>query len=412
MNSTIKSKENSLLQHQKQDEVLIFTIVFQIALLASKNMLVTTLQAANNLNIYFNLGTTLIMVVLYVKCFVTIRFRIKSASFLIIFLTVVFFTLTFAFNNNLFGYYYVRSSLVIFVTYCIPLILFVPLIQDIDKLLEDFYFASYFMVVTAIICFVLIIAGAETIRGYSMSFGKAAMIPAIFLFSKAFRKGRTRDYILATLSTIIIFILGSRWPLLCIGAFVIYGIVKKLNSNIKTFIFGSLSVISIAILLYINYNEILEGSNVLLSKIGVSSRTLTYLLNDSIVYDSGRSEIHSVLLFKLKESPLFGYGAFGGNVAVGLPHSFLLDTWANFGFIFGSIILFFSIYMTLKRFWLNRTSAYGELVIIYACMIWPKINIGESFWSSDKYWMLISLIMLGHYLKQNVQRKIEGNLND
>lgn len=407
MNSSIKNKENSTLDRQKQDEVLIFTIVFQIALLASKNMFVTTFQAAYNFNTYFNTIIFVIMGFLYIRCFIITRFRIKFVSFYIVFLSAAFLTATFAFNKNLFGYYYVLSSLEIFIVYCIPLILFVPLIHDIDKLLEYFYFASNFMAITAIICFVLIVAGTETLRDYSMSFGKAAMIPSIFLFSKAFRKGSIRDYILAILCTMTIFLLGSRWPLLCIGVFLIYGITNKLYSNKKTFIPAFLAVISIAILIYINYMEILVGLNVIFSKMGVSSRTLTYLLNDSIAYDSGRSEIHAELLLKLKESPLFGYGAFGGNVTVGLPHSFVLDTWANFGFLFGSIILIYSIYMTIYRYRINRSTSYGELVVIYACMIWPKITIGESFWSSDKYWMLMSLIILGRYIKQNVNRKNE-----
>lgn len=412
MHNSIKNKENSILHREKQDKVIIFTIVFQIALLASKNMIATTLQAAYNLNTYFNFIITFIMMIVYIRCLIITRFRMKIETFLIIFLSAAFFIITFLFNQSLFEYNYVLSSLKIFAIYCIPLILFVPLIHDTHKLLQGFYFASYFMLITAIICFVLILAGAETVRDYSMSYGKAAMLPCIFLFSKSFKEDSILDYILAILCTMAIFVLGSRWPLLCIGAFLLYGITKKLYSNKKVFIPTLITITISILLLYAYYTEIIEGLSLIFNKIGVSSRTLSYLLNDRIAYDSGRSEIHSELLLKLKESPLFGYGAFGGNVAVGLPHSFVLDTWANFGFLFGSIILIYSIYMTIYRYYLNRSSSYGELIVIYACMIWPKITIGESFWSSEKYWMLMSLIILGRHLKLNVKRKVEEKSNE
>lgn len=386
--------------HRKnQDEVVIFTIVFQITILASKNMIVTTLQAANNFNSLFNSLITVLMGILYIRCLVATKFRIRIESLYIVLLSASFIIITYLFNQKLFEYQYVRSAFEIFLVYCIPLIFFIPIIKDTDRLLKYFYIAAYFMCITAIICLFAIIAGAQTVRNYSMSYGKAAMIPCIFLISKAFKEDHILDYILAFTCTVAIFVLGSRWPLLCIGAFLFYSITKKLYSNKKTF-FPIISVLFITVLLsYLNYTELLRALSSTLSKIGINSRTLTFLLNDNLLFDSGRSDIHSTLLSKLYESPILGLGAFGGNVAVGLSHHFILDTWANFGFIFGSIILIYSILLTFDRYWSFRSSSYGELIMIYACMIWPKIMIGESFWSSDKYWMLISLIILGRYLK-------------
>jgi hypothetical protein len=391
----------------KEDGIIRFTIVFQIALLACKNMTVTTLQAVFNLNDYFNVIIAIIMAILYIRCFLITKFRIKITSFLIILSASIFFAFTYLCNNNLFNYYYVISGLKIFIVYCIPLIILVPLIQDTDKLLKDFYFASYIMCTIAFICFLLILAGAETVGGYSMSYGQAAMIPSIFLFSKAFKENSVKDFILAFLCTIAVFILASRWPLICIGTFIVYGIIRKTYSSKKRLLFYTTVIIPIIFLLYNNYMEIMIGLNLILNKIGLSSRTINLLLSGNIGYDSGREQIHLELISRLMESPILGYGAFGGNVIVGLAHNFILDTWANFGFIFGSVILLYSIYMTINRFWLNRASSYGELIAIYACMFWPKITIGESFWSSDKYWMLISLILLGGGMKSILPKRID-----
>lgn len=407
---SIKYRQNNKLYGEKQDKIVRFTIIFQITLLACKNMFMTTLQAVFGLNVYLNTIIAIIMVILYAYCFLTIRFRIKTTSFFIILSAFVFFAFTYLFNNNLFNHHYVISALQIFVVYCIPSILLVPLIQDTDKLLKEFYFASYFMCIAALTCFLLVLAGVETVRSYSMSYGQAAMIPSIFLFSKAFKEGKVKDYILASLCTMSIVILASRWPLLCIGAFIIYGLVRKLHSNKKVLFFYITIIILTIFVLYSYYSDIMTRLDSILVKIGLNSRTIKFLMSDKIAYDSGRSQIHLELISKLKESPLLGYGAFGGNVLVGLAHSFILDTWANFGFIFGSMILLYSIYMTIKRFWLNRASSYSELIAIYACMLWPKITIGESFWASEKYWMLISLLLLGGGMKSIVSKRTERSI--
>ncbi len=407
MLKSIEEKDLYLQHQQKQDDVVIMLIVFQITILASKNMIVTTLQAAFNFNSLFNSIIAVLMGILYIRCLIATKFRIRIESFYIVVLSAIFIVITYLLNQNLFEHQYVRSTFETFLVYCIPLILFVPIIKDTNKLLKYFYIASYFMCITGIICFLVIFAGAQTVRNYSMSYGKAAMLPCFFLISKAFKEDRIFDYILAFSCTVTIFILGSRWPLLCIGAFLFYSITKKLYSNKKTFI-PVISVLFVTLLLfYLNYTELLRALSSTLSKIGIHSRTFTMLLNDNLLYDSGRSYFHSELLLKIYESPILGLGAFGGNVAVGLSHSFLLDTWANFGFLFGSIILIYSICVTIYRYWLNKSSSYGELIMIYACMIWPKITIGESFWAADKFWMLMSLVILGRYLKHKNDSKIE-----
>ncbi len=395
---------NSKLHHK--DEIIVFTIVFQIAILACKNMVVTTLQIAHNFNTYLNTLIFVVMILLYIRCFLRINFRIQIGSLYIILASFIFFMMTYLFNNELLTYNYVISELRIFMVYCVPLIILVPLLHDTDKLLNVFYFASYFMSFVALISFVLILFGLETVRDYSMSYGKAAMIPSIFLFSKAFRENTVKDYVLAGMCTAAIFILGSRWPLLCVGSFIIYGFISKKYLNKMRRILSIMLLIIIFFFLATNHIKMLTGLNIFLNRHGVNSRTISMILNDKTIYDSGRSQIYQQLTSKLQESPLLGYGAFGGVVALDdeLPHNFLLDVWANFGYVGGSVVLMYSAYMTLKYFWVNRGSAYSELIAVYACLIWPKITIGESFWSSDKYWMLMSLILLGGHIKLSTKR--------
>ncbi len=392
----ISQKNESKAQYRNR--IIGFTVVFQIALLASKNMVVSTLLFANKYNSILNVLIFGIMILIYARCFVKVGLRIHKKSFYIILASFFFFTITYLFNKQLFTYHYVTEALIAYLVYCLPLIILIPLLSKTDDLIKKFYTASYIMGFVALTVFVLILLGFDTIKSYSMSYGAAVMISSIFLFSRAFRENSLKDLIFAGTLTIAIIALGSRWPLLCVGSFVIYKLFSKAFVNKK---YRWILIIMMAILLallFFNIDNLLMNLSDIFDKFGINSRSLRFALSDNLTYDSGRSLIHFTLMEYLKASPLIGYGAFGGNVIVGLPHSFILDTWANFGFIFGTLILVFSIFMTIKRIVKNKGSSYGELIAIYACMIWPKMTIGESFWASNKYWMLMSLILLGSHI--------------
>lgn len=290
-----------------------------------------------------------------------------------------------------------------------PLLIFVPLLYNPEILLNYLYKASYIMGILAFITFLFVTLGYETVHRYSMSYGAAVMMPSIFLFSKAFKDNLIKDYILASTCTAVILAIGSRWPLLCIGAFVIYGILSKTFTNKRQTVFLFIPIMVFLFLSYRYYTDILEGVAILLDGLGISSRSIRLFISGKATYDSGRSYIYERLLLKLKESPLLGYGAFGGIIALdgGTPHHFILDIWANFGYIFGSIILVLSIYKTVQHLRLSKGTAHSELILIYSCMIWPKSTVGGRFWSTEAYWMLIALFLLGNSLRKK-QTYING----
>ena len=85
---------------------------------------------------------------------------------------------------------------------------------------------------------------------------------------------------------------------------------------------------------------------------GLYARTIVYLISGSISDDSGRDGIHDRLLDGVNEYPIFGYGAGGSSLLLNgeLAHGFLFDTWGNFGYICGSIIIGISSYIIINKF--------------------------------------------------------------
>lgn len=376
------------------DKIISFTIVFQITLLASKNIFATTLYSIFLINNYLNIAVYVIMGIIFLNCLINMHRSFKMDQMVLIVLIFVFWLITFLVVPDMFYYKYITNTAKYFVVYCLPIFMLLPLLKSTDYLLEYFYRASYIIAISAIICAAAIIAGAQLVGDYSMSYGKAAMVSSIILFSKFYRQKKSIDLALAVIVLMCILIFGSRYPVLCIFVYATLGFIKSKLWDKKGIIFIALILIAVPVF-FINYELILMAMLNMLDKIGISSRTLSLLINDSITGSYARDMIHLQLIEKLNGSPYLGYGAFGGIIALKgeLPHNLFLDIYANFGYIFGSFVLFFLIWKTLYYAIKKRNNSFGELVLIYACMVWPPATVAGGFWGSDKLWILISLFL-------------------
>ena len=265
-------------------------------------MLTSTLIIVNKFNTQLNIIISIISILLYLRCLSKLNFRLYIKSLYIILLTFIFITSTYLFNKELFTYEWVISDLLVYIAYCIPLLIFVPLINNPTTFLSYLYYASYIMSIVSIITFGLVLLGFETVKNYSMSYGAAVMIPSIFLFSKAFKEKSIRDYTLASVCTFAILAIGSRWPLLCIGAFLIYSVLSKTFSNKEHAILMLMIILFLLFLVNKYYIDILERVIIFLDQYGISSRSIRLILSGKATYDSGRSLIYKQLLLKLQDS--------------------------------------------------------------------------------------------------------------
>ena len=406
MTQMIISQPYSSTYIDRLDRSISFIVVFQITALLIKNMFVTTLQFAANYNSYLNELMYVVMGAIYLRFLVCYGFRLKLMTVFVLLICLIFWLVSFVFNSSLLQYSYLRSALVTFLVYCVPLLIFIPLLHNPDTLMDILYKYSRFSAVMAILCWVLVMTGMPTVADYSMSYGKAAVVPCVVLFVRYLKDKRRTDLVLFMGCTVAIMTLGSRWPLLSIAAAISYGVIRYLAIGKKKVL-----IILLLLLLVIGYQYYSEHVILLIQRaianMGINSRTINLLVSGEIAYSSGRTEIHDTLILKLNESPLIGFGAGGAYIALNdeLAHSFILDASMNFGYPLAIAIVTGSAFLTMWYFWKNRFSSYGELIMVYTCLFWPAIAVGESFWSSDKFWMLISLFILGHYMKRNIEEK-------
>lgn len=374
-------------------------LVFHLFILSCKNMLVSTIPAINNMNSVINSITTVLLVVLYLKVFLLdggYR-RITKKGFLFIVFIILFLLISFSFDQKLFmssqfPYNYVQSEFIKFLTYSFPMFLIMLIIRDYCFLTEYLFKYSYILFVFATIGVVgSIVIENSNIVTYSMSFGNAVLLYTMISILKFHREYNGKVFLSGCLSIIYILINGSRGPLVSIAVMIVYLFVFRAKRSKEKII--AISIIMLVLLFIVFYKEVLQVVVALFQYFGLSSRTLIYAVNSSILYDSGRQEYYDVIYEALAKSPVLGLGAFGGEALVGLTHSLYVDIFANFGYIFGTIFILWIVGGSIRCAYKYRNTNVEEFVMFLFIACFPRGFFSDSFWTARELWMLMGILM-------------------
>lgn len=158
---------------------------------------------------------------------------------------------------------------------------------------------------------------------YNMSIGYSLLFPSLFLY---FTK-RPFFIFIAILLFIVIFLEGSRGPLIPIACYILFQ--KLIGSSFKNnFIF--LFVLLFSISTIINFQSFFID---LFEKMNLHSRTFALLISGEVSRDSGRGDIYNLMISKLFENPYWGYGVFGDRTLGdgSYCHNIFLEIMLNFG---------------------------------------------------------------------------------
>jgi len=381
-------------------------------LLTAKNILIQGSPSLYNANSKLNMLILIVSVLLYAYAILVKdnRLYLSSKQIFVIGAIISFWFLTYMFNENLFTYSYVEEELVFFLTYCLPALLILPGLRTCKLLLETFYKCRWFLF--GVVCLAVIlmltngqIQGAGTRSAvYSMAFGRALLLPCILLYSHWFKERKKLDLLGGIVCTLFIFLFGSRFPLLCIAAYIGWKLLQSRKSA-RLLIFICMGFVLVAFIIVFS-ESILAWLNQALNSFGIQSRALSLINSGKFGYDDGRLLIYNELIAQINKSPIIGYGAGGGNVALGngLSHSFILDVFANLGYVFGGLLLIVSAGRFSRLYRKNRQFYNREFIIICLCLFVPMCAIQMSLWRATYYWYLLAL-SLGRLRTENSQSK-------
>lgn len=391
-------------------------IVFHICFMACKNMLASSTIIAK-----YNTSLNIIAIIAIVLLYSNFLFlhggirRIPVKTFIIIVFVVLFWIISYCIDPKLFvetewPYSYVRKAAVFFFAYGFPLLLSTSMLDDYSELGYLLYKYVDVLYYTALISFVLSRTGLgiSSISSdiYSMSYGNNVLICYALLCMRYIDKNGAFDLI--KMASLILFVIidGSRGPLVSMFVMIMYMIIKISNSK-KGIIFVFVATLAL-VLSFIFRDTLINIIISILGNFGISSRTLILLKAGELAsYDSGRNWYHDTLIEAINQSPVLGIGAFGGEKTVSMSHSFYLDVFANFGYLFGALLLLIIGYSIIKLIIRHPNSVEARMVLIYSFILFPRGFFDDNVWAVERIWVIIGVLISAsnHLMKNDSKHK-------
>lgn len=245
--------------------------------------------------------------------------------------------------------------------------------------------------------------GYEIQLSYNLTLGYSLLLFALAFLYCALENKRAIDWIGAVFGTVLIFLAGSRGPVLdIIIMLVLYALIRIVRSRKKYIILASLTVSGF--ILYVLYPYLVNGLMSLLNRLNLSSRFLTKLLEGGITDDTGRSAIWQACLRMIEENPL-GYGAMGSRhvlheyIYVAHPHNIFLELLVDFGIVLGAAIIIWLLFWAVKLLLMKNNDAWKGLFLVFfarSCQLlvsgtylhsmafWGTIAVGVCMWQAHK----------------------------
>lgn len=399
---------------QKTDKRVSLFIVIQVTLMGVKNILVQGLPFLMSINETLNIWITALVSVLYIYAFILVWGRTVCGSgklfALFILASIVFTLLMFPENSVFMSQYYIRWIVVFFFTsYLVcKLNTFVWLQHYMLK-------GSYLMTAAGIIyAFVVYTIGHSVTSDwstYSMSMSNVVMWAVMWQLHAFFKQGNKFSLLFAIAGFVVIFLYGSRNPLLAIFVYSIIALFDQRKSKRTS---AKITVWVVAILLgliVLNIKPIIGTLTYSLEQFGLSSRSLDLVVSaDTEDFSTGRNEIHKNVRTLIWDNPIFGTGICGDEAKLDeMAHSLYLNIYSTYGIIIGTVFLIVLIVLCLK----GLKSAKGlehQILVLYMCMVFPRGFTGGDMWGSEVFWWMMGIVFMIMSNKQRIRRNAISNI--
>lgn len=363
----------------------------------------------NFLNVLFPPDTALIKC-FYVasRAYIAILFLVsaylqKSFNYKILLFYTIFFLMALL-NMMLYpqlNEYFIGTALTFLLNCSIPFTL-VFFIDDIDLLYNYLIKASIVIALFAVIPSIFVLTGQMSLFGehavYFMGYGYSCLIPAMILFYAFLKENKYFYLILFSILVFAIVLLGSRGPLLPIGAYVIFtffvNILKALKEKKKFKINAIIRAVLFLMVLMFSFffvSFVFSAISNFLEVNHINSRTIDALVTGRIAVSGGRDHIYSILLNELQDDFVSLRGINAEYPIVGnYAHNIAIEILYDFGGVLGGVFLFMIVFCIVKTF-LARASIDKDVTVIFMfaalCQLW---NSG-TLWTNHLFWIWIAL---------------------
>lgn len=260
---------------------------------------------------------------------------------------------------------------------------------------RDLFWCSVASVVSMLFYQYIKISNGEATEDYNMNVAYILLPSVMYLLYYAMYKDRKKYWAIGIVSSLSLFIFGTRGPLLCVLVFVILYFLHRtlISHKIKNYL---LLLLSVAGLGFMSLNDsFFKNLAGVLSKIfarfGFSTRIFDFLVAGDATVSTGRDYLTSETIKAIIENPIWGYGFTGDQYLLGVYcHNIFLELWCHFGVIGGSVILLCLLALSLSALIKSSKSPkvfYFALMLI--CMVYVKLMLSSSYTLEPFFYFMI-----------------------
>ena len=382
---------------QNPNKIISFVVTFQVIAQGCKNILVQGFPFFYAINDMLNIlimGGSLLMY-LY-ALLATCRLRIPMQTIGVLFFVWMTYLFTYMFCSQ--NVKYIQPTILRTLVACFFTFLLVSKLSTFEYLCDYFTKGSFLITLSGVLyAGIISVIGHSTTSDwstYSMTMSNVLLLSVLWQLNAYFDSKNKLALIAAVIGSVVIFIYGSRNPFLAIVFFVSIKILFNSKRKSSSGAAIKLFFVSFVLIVLFFFKEILSFVGGMLDFFGLGSRTLYYLINaDTVDITTGRDEIHDELWDIVLNDPFLGLGVAGDEVAIQeLAHSMYLSIFVTYGMILGSLVILYLFFQTIKS--IRRTSGLNHNVIImYACLVFPRSFTGGDIWANDYLWFLMALII-------------------
>ena len=275
---------------------------------------------------------------------------------------------------------------------------FIGLGYDHDKFKNVLYYCSILGVFLTFLYQIYYLNSGRELISDNMDAAYNLLPSLLYIFYWAFEKRKIVYWVIAVISLPIIFIFGTRGPILACIVFLAFGVFFRVLLNKSLFLKIIFIGAVMAVLWLLFFSDALVQLVQFLSEkfeaYGFSTRVFDFFLEGDIVYSSGRDEIFDSAINAIFQSPFFGYGLMGDRIVTNevYVHNIVLEFWCQFGLVFGTLLLGVVFITPVRALYLERQNpSVFYFILMLACMVFTKLMLSGSYITEMYLFLLLGI---------------------
>ena len=216
------------------------------------------------------------------------------------------------------------------------------------------------------------------------------LLNVLLVINYAFDRRTLIGIAISIVGMMLLLSMGTRGPIIIVLAFIACKIFQTSTSKGKG---GIVVAVLLVLIWFVNspyWDLALLYLQSVLGSLGMSTRVIDFAIQgETLTYYSERDEIAQLVISKIKERPIEGWGVYGEWQFVGWSaHNMYLEILDHYGVILGGFIILWIFIINIKAFFTTSAIPVRGLVLLFACYVLVRGIYGGGFLTFPTFLMI------------------------